>query len=329
MKVFISWSGAVSRGVAVALRDWLPSVIQAVEPYVSSEDIDPGSRWGAEIAVQLDDTDFGVLCLTRENVTAPWLNFEAGALSKSVERARVVPFLFDLAPSDVPKGPLAQFQAVQPTKAGVLRLVRGMNDFCGALPIERLEGTVEVWWPHLERDLRGIQQQSELAQPVGPQRSTADMLAELLELTRGLQRELQAARATQPIPSLSPTERRDIQREMLWAIMDYARDHGRIVHEMLEGPGDFKIELGGHRAIYVELSLGRNLSDKVYVMRRQMEQKGISDPLLIVHYGAIPERMAEPGPNMRIVGWRNSHDNKALSAVLAELGGAEGPQQVG
>jgi len=99
MKVFISWSGPISREVAVALRDWLPSVIQAVEPYVSSEDIDPGVRWGVDIAGQLDDTEFGVLCVTRNNVTAPWLNFEAGALSKSVERSRVVPFLIDLSPS--------------------------------------------------------------------------------------------------------------------------------------------------------------------------------------------------------------------------------------
>jgi TIR domain len=124
MKVFISWSGPTSRDVAVALRDWLPLVIQEVQPYVSSEDIDPGARWSGDIAVQLDDTDFGILCVTRDNVSTPWLNFEAGALSKSVERARVVPFLVDLGPSDIPRGPLAQFQAVQPTKADLLRLIR-------------------------------------------------------------------------------------------------------------------------------------------------------------------------------------------------------------
>lgn len=40
MKVFISWSGNKSHKVAMIFREWLPSVIQSLEPYVSSEDID-------------------------------------------------------------------------------------------------------------------------------------------------------------------------------------------------------------------------------------------------------------------------------------------------
>ena len=106
MKVFLSWSGDISHKVAVALRDWLPSVIQSLEPYVSSEDIDKGARWSTDIAKELEKSSYGILCITKDNVDAPWLNFEAGALSKSVEKSRVSPFLFGLKRSDVKPGPL-------------------------------------------------------------------------------------------------------------------------------------------------------------------------------------------------------------------------------
>jgi hypothetical protein len=60
MKVFISWSGNTSHLVALALREWLPSVLQSIEPYVSTEEIEKGARWNAEIGRQLNDTTFGI-----------------------------------------------------------------------------------------------------------------------------------------------------------------------------------------------------------------------------------------------------------------------------
>ena len=58
MKVFISWSGPTSNRIALAFRDWLPCVLQTVDPYVSSEDIEKGRRWSADIAKELGRTGF-------------------------------------------------------------------------------------------------------------------------------------------------------------------------------------------------------------------------------------------------------------------------------
>src|SRR5687768_16996882 len=96
MKTFISWSGPVSHRVAQALRDWLPLVIQRVDPYVSSEDIEKGRQWLPDISSTLGTSSYGILCITYDNVNSPWLNFEAGALSRSSNKPYVTPFLFDV-----------------------------------------------------------------------------------------------------------------------------------------------------------------------------------------------------------------------------------------
>ena len=113
MKVFVSWSGAVSHEVALAFKEWLPLVIQSIDPYVSSEDIQKGARWSVDVEKALAESRFGIICLTEDNLTAPWINFEAGALSKAIENAQVnvCPFLFNIRQSSV-EGPLSQFQSV-------------------------------------------------------------------------------------------------------------------------------------------------------------------------------------------------------------------------
>ena len=40
--IFISWSGERSRFVACALREWIPMVVQAAEPFMSEADVDKG-----------------------------------------------------------------------------------------------------------------------------------------------------------------------------------------------------------------------------------------------------------------------------------------------
>jgi len=128
MRVFISWSGDRSKAVADVLRRWFPSVIQAVRPYFSPDDVAKGARWSSEIAKELEASRVGLLVITPENQEAPWLLFEAGALAKNLDRSKVCPILFGaMEPTDV-KGPLVQFQAAQFSETEMKRVVK--DDEC-------------------------------------------------------------------------------------------------------------------------------------------------------------------------------------------------------
>lgn len=157
MNVFVSWSGPTSHRVAIVLRDWLRSALQAVEPYVSSENVDKGARWNTEISQELESSNFGILCVTPENIGSPWLNFEAGALSKALDRARVTPFLFRVERTAITE-PLRQFQSTLPEKDDVRKLVKSLNSALGdqALDEGRVDEIFDVWWPRLEHELGAI-----------------------------------------------------------------------------------------------------------------------------------------------------------------------------
>jgi hypothetical protein len=130
VKIFISWSGPISKQIAKHLYDWLPLVLQYAEPFMSSEDIDSGTRWLASVGSELQSSNFGLFCLTPDNLNAPWLHFEAGAISKVVDRSYVVPMLYRLWPSDI-SGPLTQFQAATFEKDEVLRELKTINKAAG------------------------------------------------------------------------------------------------------------------------------------------------------------------------------------------------------
>jgi hypothetical protein len=70
--------------------------------------------------------------------------------------------------------------------------MRVINSLGGGLPAERLDRAVQRWWPALQEELNEIlERMGKAVETAKPQRDSIDMLAELLELTRGLQRELQ------------------------------------------------------------------------------------------------------------------------------------------
>jgi hypothetical protein len=187
MKVFISWSGELSHKIALILHDWLPSVIQAVEPYLSSEGTDKGSRWLNELSKELQDGKFGLICLTPDNLNAPWIHFEAGALSKVIESSRVCPLLIQLSPPDL-QGPLAQFQATMLEKEDMRKLVKSINSALPEKPLTEpmLEKVFDRGWDEFQDQMS--EAMAQLPGPPDPsqKRSERDILEEVLTLCRSM-----------------------------------------------------------------------------------------------------------------------------------------------
>lgn len=184
MKLFISWSGIRSKAMALGLRTWLPDIIQDMEPFMSENDISAGARWGSELTKRLENTDMGILCLTPENLTAPWLLFEAGSLAKKLETSRVIPYRLNLKATEIPF-PLAQFQSVDANREGTLILLKTLNNSREhPMEIQRLERVFSRLWGDLKKDLVNA---LSLHTDRPPERKERDILEEILQLVRSQQ----------------------------------------------------------------------------------------------------------------------------------------------
>lgn len=186
MKVFLSWSGNRSKEVASLLSEWLCCVIQAARPWISTRDLDRGSLWFGEINDQLKDTTVGIICLTQENKSRPWILFEAGALAKGLSTSRVCTFLIDLEPKDI-EDPLAQFNHTFPTSESIFSLVKTLNSTLGAncLDTRVLDQVFKTYWPQFEQKFQEVLSQTDSPGPTKP-RPKEDVLGEILENTRAM-----------------------------------------------------------------------------------------------------------------------------------------------
>lgn len=183
MKIFISWSGERSHLLAQALHEWLPLVLHYVKPWLSEADVAAGERWAQAVAQELESSNFGIICVTPENLESPWVLFEAGALAKSMQGARVIPLLFNLEFSDI-SGPLAQFQAKKVEKGGLAEVVYSINGSAEhAIPEDRARQLFSALWPEFEKQLEAV---PEHALTEKHMRAQHEILEELVTGVRGL-----------------------------------------------------------------------------------------------------------------------------------------------
>jgi hypothetical protein len=183
MKVFISWSGKRSHALAKALHEWIPLVLHYVEPWLSQADIEAGQRWAEQVAKELETSNFGIICITQDNVSSPWVLFEAGALTKSMQGSRVIPLLLDLEFRDV-TGPLGQFQAKKVDRSGLLDVIQSLNQ-AAPHPVaeDRVKQPFDALWPELEKSVAAVPKAAVQAKHTRPQ---PEILEELVTGFRAL-----------------------------------------------------------------------------------------------------------------------------------------------
>lgn len=160
MKIFLSWSGDRSFAIAEALNEWLPHVIHAVEPFFSPK-IEKGVRYASELDQALENTRFGIICLTPDNLTSRWIHYEAGALSKT-PGSRMWTFLHGLAKNQVPP-PLGRFQHTSAERDDVFQLMQSINEnleHAGHTPLrpEVLSSSFRSAWPSFEERLKAARE---------------------------------------------------------------------------------------------------------------------------------------------------------------------------
>ncbi|MCV7348266.1 toll/interleukin-1 receptor domain-containing protein [Mycolicibacterium rhodesiae] len=200
-RIFISWSGPLAKNVASALHGWLPEMFDNIDPWFSESDIPAGETWFGEIQKRLDTSDYGIIVVTTENVEKPWLNFEAGSLSKRLgeDRARVTPILanFDQL-TQLTGHPLAQYNAVLLNEAGIGRLCESIALSAGR-NLTSVRSRYSRLWGELESKIAGAKAVAG-QQPPPPEVSEPQQLQALTESVRAL--ELAIARFTRGTPAL-------------------------------------------------------------------------------------------------------------------------------
>ncbi len=201
MRIFISWSKTRGLALARALNEFIPNVLQDVAPFFSP-DIEKGTQWAYEIAKALEESVFGIICVTPESINEPWLNFEAGAVASILSR-RMSPIILGLSKGDIPP-PLSNYTLTDTTEQDVRRLMSDLNSKLERpLSDDRFNKAFTVHWPSLSGDLSKIEAISTYGVSKPSQRSLEDKVGELLTLARqNSANQLESLLRTQPLDAL-------------------------------------------------------------------------------------------------------------------------------
>ncbi len=199
LKVFISWAGDRANAIGKGFHDFLPDVVNAVQPFMSGMNIDKGTRWGDVLNGTLQESSCAIVCITRESINSIWVAFEAGAISRAAggtdgARYRIWTYLSGLESKDLQLTPFAEYQATDSTQDETFRLVQSINTLSpDPVSADSLKRRFDaLFWPSFSEVLVKAAAISTGApvMPSNPDVKANDMLSEILRTLRSLQREI-------------------------------------------------------------------------------------------------------------------------------------------
>ncbi|WP_152970184.1 hypothetical protein [Frigoribacterium sp. RIT-PI-h] len=176
--------------MAEALRKALAEVCAGrADVFVSSEDISQGDRELNAILAKLKASDYGIVVLSETNQHRPWINYEGGAMARSLSNP-VSTILLDLSPSDV-DWPLAPHQSTQFSDHRYMQ--RLVSEVATAANPDVPENTVAVLFTNAWEKILESWQPPVGDDPTANRRSDHDMLAKVVEQMRGIETMQQAS----------------------------------------------------------------------------------------------------------------------------------------
>lgn len=162
-KIFISWSGINSKKIAIELKETFEKKIFAstdLECFVSTIDIASGDDWWNKINKELKKCKQGILCVTKENIKAPWIFFEAGAMV--ARDVPVIPLLFNCNIQTLEGSPIKGKQCIDfHDLMQFQKMVYDINDKMKLLPVEKaqLNAITKEAYEELKSNLQPILKQ--------------------------------------------------------------------------------------------------------------------------------------------------------------------------
>lgn len=158
--IFISWSGTNTKQFAIALKNVLETIIfpkneTGLECFVSDEDITAGTDWWIRIKDELKTCSLGILCVTNENVKAPWIFYEAGAMAS--RELLSIPLLIGCNITSLNKTPLQGKQSISFSDSKkFVKMLENINEYLNLLPAPFLKSTAMVGYKQLKKDTKAI-----------------------------------------------------------------------------------------------------------------------------------------------------------------------------